>query len=70
MRARNESLMKTLYLDCFAGISGDMTVAALLNLGVDLAGLRQELKKIGVKGYVLKTTFFQKPLLTVTGKNY
>ncbi|HEX4947228.1 MAG TPA: nickel pincer cofactor biosynthesis protein LarC [Blastocatellia bacterium] len=45
--------MKTLYLDCFAGISGDMTIGALLDLGLDFEYLRQELAKLGVTGYEL-----------------
>ncbi len=45
--------MKTLYLDCFAGISGDMTIGALLDLGLDFAYLKQELAKLGVEGYEL-----------------
>lgn len=38
--------MKIIYFDCYAGISGDMTVAALLDLGVPLEHLRQELAKL------------------------
>lgn len=40
--------MKILYFDCFAGISGDMTVGALLDLGVPLAVVRQELARLPV----------------------
>jgi uncharacterized protein (TIGR00299 family) protein len=38
--------MNILYFDCYAGISGDMTVAALLDLGVPLEHLRTELAKL------------------------
>ena len=45
------STMKILYLDCTSGISGDMTLAALLDLGVDKEYLLAELKKLNVDGY-------------------
>jgi uncharacterized protein (TIGR00299 family) protein len=38
--------MKILYFDCYAGISGDMTVAALLDLGVPLAVLEEGLGRV------------------------
>ena len=35
--------MKTLYLDCFSGISGDMFLGLLIDLGVDKQQLEAEL---------------------------
>lgn len=45
--------MRILYVDCAAGIAGDMTVAALLELGVPLEHLRQELARLPLAGYRL-----------------
>jgi pyridinium-3,5-bisthiocarboxylic acid mononucleotide nickel chelatase len=52
--------MKTLYLDIFSGISGDMLVGALLDLGVESAELERELKKLRVGGYHLHVKRGQK----------
>lgn len=46
--------MKILYYDCFAGISGDMNLGALIDLGVDPELLKQELAKLPIQGYELK----------------
>ncbi|GFI60963.1 pyridinium-3,5-bisthiocarboxylic acid mononucleotide nickel insertion protein [Clostridiales bacterium] len=43
--------MKTLYFDCSAGISGDMTLGALLDLGIDREKFLLELAKLNVEGY-------------------
>jgi pyridinium-3,5-bisthiocarboxylic acid mononucleotide nickel chelatase len=45
--------MKTLYLDIFSGISGDMFIGALIDLGVDPSLFDRELKKLGLDGYHL-----------------
>ncbi|HKI99883.1 MAG TPA: nickel pincer cofactor biosynthesis protein LarC [bacterium] len=47
--------MKLLYLDLVGGISGDMTVAALLELGVPLEHLRGALAQVGLEGIELST---------------
>lgn len=45
---------KTLYLECYSGISGDMTVAALLDLGADRSVLDRVLKSLKVSGFETK----------------
>jgi uncharacterized protein (TIGR00299 family) protein len=52
--------MKTLYLDIFSGISGDMFVGALLDLGVDAHQLEHELEKLHLDGYHLHVSRGQK----------
>jgi uncharacterized protein (TIGR00299 family) protein len=46
--------MKILYFDCFSGISGDMTLAALIDLGFPREKLEMELGKLGLSDYELK----------------
>ncbi|WP_423130560.1 nickel pincer cofactor biosynthesis protein LarC [Gaoshiqia sp. Z1-71] len=45
--------MKILYYDCFAGISGDMNMGALIDLGVDAGYLKTELEKLNIAGFHL-----------------
>ena len=43
--------MKIAYFDCFSGASGDMILGALLDAGLSLALLKQELAKLGLSHY-------------------
>lgn len=52
--------MKTLYLECLSGISGDMTVAALLDLGADEGVLRKALSKIPDKSFEIEISRVEK----------
>jgi len=47
--------MQVLYYDCFSGISGDMNLAALIDLGVPESVLMEELKKLNLFGYSVKS---------------
>ncbi|PGQ79141.1 hypothetical protein COA18_25070 [Priestia megaterium] len=40
--------MRTLYLDCFSGISGDMFIGALIDAGGDSTLLEEELQKLNI----------------------
>ncbi|UCH13647.1 MAG: nickel pincer cofactor biosynthesis protein LarC [Bacteroidales bacterium] len=46
--------MKIIYYECFAGISGDMNLGAMIDIGVKPEYLVNELKKLNVKEYELK----------------
>jgi uncharacterized protein (TIGR00299 family) protein len=48
--------MKIAYFDCFSGASGDMILGALLDAGLPLAHLKQELAKLGLAHYDLQKT--------------
>ncbi len=57
---------RILYLNCLSGISGDMTIGALLDLGLDQTAFIQELEKVKVGGYELKIEKNQKNGITGT----
>jgi hypothetical protein len=45
--------MKVLCYDCFSGISGDMNLGAMIDLGIDISYLRSELDKLNLPGWEL-----------------
>jgi uncharacterized protein (TIGR00299 family) protein len=54
-----------LYLECYSGISGDMVIAALLDLGVDEAVLKKGLDSLSAKGFQTKISRVKKAGLDV-----
>lgn len=57
--------MKKLYLECYSGISGDMTVAALLDLGADQKVLRKVLKSLPIQEFDIRISRIKKAGLDV-----
>lgn len=53
MLSQSDDSQKILYMECLSGISGDMTVAALLDLGASEQKLRDALKGLPIGGYEL-----------------
>lgn len=58
--------MKTLYFECFSGISGDMTVGALLDLGADRKMLTEAIESLGIDGFRIEISNTQKCGITAT----
>jgi uncharacterized protein (TIGR00299 family) protein len=46
--------MKILFYDCFSGISGDMNLGAMIDIGIEKEFLVSELKKLRLHGWELK----------------
>ncbi len=58
--------MRIAYFDCFSGISGDMILGALLDLGWPVEELEKELAKLNLTGYKIKVKKVQKESITAT----
>ncbi|MFL2947971.1 MAG: nickel pincer cofactor biosynthesis protein LarC [Nitrospinales bacterium] len=61
--------MKTLraaYFDCYSGISGDMILGAMVDIGVDIKEIRKALKSLDLKGYNLHSKKIQRNGLAST----
>lgn len=57
--------MNTLYIECYSGISGDMSVAALLDLGANQEVLKEGLNSLNIEGFEIRITRIEKNNLSV-----
>ena len=58
--------LRVAYFDCYSGISGDMILGALIDLGVDPAKIRKALATLDLKGYKFQTRKVQRGLISGT----
>ena len=54
------------YFDCYSGISGDMILGALFDLGVESSKVRKALRTLDIKGYKLKSSRVKRGLIAGT----
>jgi uncharacterized protein (TIGR00299 family) protein len=58
--------MRAVYFDCFAGVSGDMTIGAQLDLGVDLESLRKQLSSLELERYEIRSRRVHRSSISAT----
>jgi uncharacterized protein (TIGR00299 family) protein len=58
--------MRIAYFDCFAGVSGDMTVGALLSAGMPIEYLRTELEKLPLQGFKVSCHPLERSMIVAT----
>ncbi len=58
--------LRAAYFDCYSGISGDMILGALIDLGVDPGKIRKVLATLDLKGYKLQTRKVQRGRISGT----
>jgi uncharacterized protein (TIGR00299 family) protein len=58
--------MKIAYFDCFSGVSGDMILGALIDAGLDVETLRQNLDGLHLSEYELEVSRTQKGAMEAT----
>lgn len=58
--------MKIAYLDCFAGVSGDMLLGAIVDVGVTLKDIEKNLKEIPIKGYRIRKEKVKRSFIDAT----
>jgi uncharacterized protein (TIGR00299 family) protein len=61
--------MRVLYFDCFAGVSGDMMIGALLDLGLDFNHLKEGLSSLGLGGYSITAEKVKRGAIAATKFN-
>lgn len=58
--------LRVAYFDCYSGISGDMILGTLIDLGVDPGKIRKALATLDLKGYKLQTLKVQRGRISGT----
>lgn len=58
--------MRAIYFDCFAGVSGDMTIGALLDLGVEIDALRSQLESLNLGSYEMNISRVKRSSIAAT----